>query len=181
MIVAEGLDSTGKTTLVEKIVARYPGLKYRPSIGNKHNPAQIARQAQDEAYSWDMMKNIVGDRSRILSEYIYTPVLKKRAPAYSYNTWLEMLSSYTQHEHLIIHCKRHRAKIIDTWNEPDQLEGVREHLSEIDDRYDHLMDMLWFLSKVTEGKIRILHYNFETVSDTQVYLEVERYMERVGL
>lgn len=181
MIVVEGLDNTGKTTLVSKILERYPALKYRASIGNKHNPPQIARAAQDEAYSWDMMKRVVSDRSRIISEFVYTPLLGNRATAYTYHTWLEMIGTFCQHEHLIVHCKRHRAKIIDDWHEEDQLEGVRRHLAELDDRYDHLMDMMWFLSQITESKLRIVHYNFESVSDTQIFIEVERYMERMGL
>lgn len=181
MIVVEGLDNTGKTTLVSKILERYPQLKYRASIGNKHNPEQIARSAQDEAYSWDMMKRVVSDRSRIFSEYVYTPLLKNRPPAYPFHAWLEMMGTFCQHEHVIVHCSRHRAKIIDDWDSSEQLEGVREHLSELEVRYEHLMDMLWFLSQVTESRLRIVHYNFETVSDTQVFIEVERYMERVGI
>lgn len=181
MIVAEGLDSTGKTTLVEKIVGRYPSLKYRPSIGNKHDPPQIARQAQDEAYAWDMLKSTVGDRSRILSEYIYAPLLKNRPVAYPYHAWLEMLGTFSQHEHLIIHCVRSKALIIDSWKEEDQLKGVRQHLDEIQYRYESLMDMLHFLFKLNETRSRIMVYNFQNTSDTQVFLEVERYMERTGL
>jgi hypothetical protein len=177
------MDNTGKTTLVDKLKLAHPHLEYRPSIGNKHDRDFIREQAANEAYDVEKMRWVISDRSRIISEYIYTPVVGGRDIAYSLDTYTEFLASFARGHHLVIHCYRSTAKIIDGWDEREQLEGVRSHLSEIASRYDQVMHMLRFLFAVGGGKGKVIQYTFESNNDYTpeffpiVSAEVRRYIE----
>ena len=183
MILVEGLDNTGKTTLVERLLDDFPVLEYRPSIGNKHDREQIRKQAAEEA--WIQMPHVLGDRSRIISEYIYNPVLKRRPIAYPMDEYMEMLGGFARGHHLIIHCYRSVARIIDTYNDQDQLAGVRQNLAEIASRYDQVMHMLRFLFAVADSNSEICTYTFEPNKDrpdpyTTVLQYVRRYLREVS-
>lgn len=177
LIVVEGMDNTGKTTLVEQLQQEFPQLKYRPSIGNKHDLSVIRAQAQDEAYSPDKLSMTLGDRSRLISEYIYQPLLGKRDAAYSFDAYMEMIGFFARNHHLVIHCYRSTARIIDTWDE-GQLEGVREHLSELSSQYDKVMHMLRFLFRVGGDRGKVITYSFEAQQEPQspVFRAVRQYI-----
>lgn len=161
MIIVEGMDNTGKTTLVEKLQQEFPVLTYRPSIGNRHDLVSIAEQAADEAWRTDFGL-VLADRSRIISEYVYNPVLKKRPIAYTFSTYMELLGGLAGGHHLIIHCFRNVSRIIDTFDERDQLEGVRQHLSTLSSRYEQVMHMMRFLFDVNERGSRVVSYCFDS-------------------
>lgn len=170
MIILEGMDNTGKTTLYEKLLEEFPQLSARPSIGNKHDLTQIRRQAEDEAWHPDKLRLTLGDRSRIISEYIYNPILNKRPIAFSLDTYTELLAGFARGHHLVVHCYRSTARIIDTWDATgEQLEGVRANLSEIAYAYDCVMQMLQFLFRVGEGGGKVIRYTFEPGNDADLY------------
>lgn len=162
MIILEGMDNTGKTTLYDKLREEFPQLKARPSIGNKHDLDQVFSQARDEAWNASGLALTLGDRSRIISEYIYGPILQKRLLAYSMNDYMEMLGGFARGHHLVVHCYRSTSRIIDTWDATgEQLDGVRQHLSELSSAYDEVMHMLRFLFRVGGLGGRVITYSFE--------------------
>lgn len=179
MIVVEGLDNTGKTTLVSKILEEFPELVYRPSIGNKHDVTQIIDQAHDEAFAWSKLKHTVADRSRLISEYIYNPILKKRPLAFSFHGFLEMFGSFLQQDNLVVLCHRNRLQIEGTFNEREQLGGVRQHLTDLDNQYSALYHTIHFLTIAGQGHTAVMKWSFEQHSDTIVFNAVRRYLERV--
>lgn len=162
MIILEGMDNTGKTTLYNKLLDEFPQLDRRPSIGNKHDLVEIRRQAEDEAWSPHKLTHTLGDRSRIISEYIYCPILQKREIAYSLDTYTELLAGFSRGHHLVVHCYRSTSRIIDTFDGTgEQLEGVRAHISELSSAYDEVMHMLRFLFRVGGGGGKVITYSFE--------------------
>lgn len=160
MIIIEGLDNTGKTTLAERILTDFPELQLRASIGNKHDLDMIRTQAQDEAmYDHPLM---VADRSRLISEYVYNPVLQGRELAFPYISWLFWLAHFTSKQHLIIHCHRDVDHITQSFEDQEQLEGVRENLFALDIRYIQMMEMIQLLFDVQEDNYsKIISWNFE--------------------
>jgi len=150
LIIVEGLDNTGKTTLVEELLKDIPTLKHRPSIGNTHDPKQIADQAYHEAFL--APPGLISDRSRIISEYVYTPVLRARSLAYDFEIWWSYIQRLVTRHHLIIFCRRDPLEILETFDERDQLPGVQEHLITLHHRYEAFMGMLDFLTAVQEDR-----------------------------
>ena len=194
MIIVEGLDNTGKTTLVESIRKEFPILKHRPSIGNKHDPAAILEQAQIEAFSPQTTGKMISDRSRLISEYVYNPIIKKRPLAYPPHTWLEMLGSFADDHHLVIYCYRSTARLVDTWGEREQLDGAREHLYALNHSYDlmmHTIEMLFRACGGADKGSKVISYTFEAnnkadfkpmvFSAIRTYLHEEAEIERQGL
>lgn len=179
MIVVEGLDNTGKTTLVSKILEEFPELVYRPSIGNKHDLNQIRDQAATEAFDWSTMKWTVADRSRLISEYVYNPILKGRPLAYPFHTFLEMFGTFVQQTNLVILCHRNRLHLEGTFDEREQLGGVRQHLTDLDNQYSRIYNVIQFLSIAGDGDTEVLKWSFEQHSETTVFNAVNRYIDRV--
>ena len=160
MILLEGLDNTGKTTLAERIIQEYPRLHMRPSIGNKHDLNLIRMQAQDEAMNDHPL--MVADRSRLISEYVYNPVLGSRELAFPYISWLFWIAHFTSKHHLIIFCERDIDHIRSSFDEREQLGGVAANLYGLEYRYRQMMDMVELLFDVqTESNSQFIRYNFE--------------------
>lgn len=179
MIVIEGLDNTGKTTLQQQLLEDYKSLRGRPSIGNKHDLDQIALQAEAEAYTLSPL--MLSDRSRLISEFVYNPVLNARPLAYPYKTWLTYVAEFTSKPHLVVYCVRNLQHIKDSFSTRDQLIGVRTNLDELDARYDHMMGMFEFLFNLQNLQPRghVVMYDFERVPYTHVTVAVRRYLQEV--
>lgn len=76
MIVVEGPDGAGKTTLIRELSARY-GLEVNERVVSKETNAmfdlkQWVEQNLNEGFQWKLF-----DRHRLISEFIYGPVLRK--------------------------------------------------------------------------------------------------------
>lgn len=170
MITVEGLDNTGKTTLVKHITEEFPSLEMRPSIGNKHDPNAIQRMAYDEAYV--LGPSVISDRSRILSEYVYSPVLKTRPVAYGYNRWLTYLGAWSLNKQLVIYCHREPINVLESFDESEQLEGVKDNLLVLDMRYKQLMHTLEFLFAVAPNPDNlIIDWDFDDYENMDYILE----------
>lgn len=174
MIVVEGLDNTGKTTLVEKLCADFPQLKHTPSIGNKHDLNQIADQA------WYMVEEAlvdeIWDRSRIISEYVYNPVLNMRPLAFAKNSWFAMLQQWLLHPQLVIYCRRPVRHIFETFDEREQLGGVADKLPELDRAYEGMMWLIEVLFQQSDPPKYVIEYNYEVDKYEEVRDMVGRYL-----
>lgn len=151
MIVVEGLDNTGKTTLVSRLCEDFPNLHYRPSIGNKHNMVEIRTQAEAEAYQY--RPNVISDRSRIISEYIYNPVLKDRDCAYPVLDWLRFIGYWASRPQCLIYCTRDPQLVTVTFaeDEREQLANVRDHIPQLSAEYERTMEFIRWLFELTRG------------------------------
>ena len=181
MILVEGLDNTGKTTLVSDLALRYPELAVRPSIGNKHDLSDIRKQAQDEAHGLPPLT--IADRSRIVSEYIYGPILKSRPLAYPFDLWMTYLSGFLHHRHLVIYCTRPLEKLQATFDEREQLSGVYENLEDLYATYQDFMDALRLLFSFADpvNPCKVLLYDFEVDGWLDLICKaVEDYMVEVS-
>lgn len=176
MIILEGLDNTGKTTLAQAIVDHFPHLQLRPSIGNKHDTKVI----REGMYLESMLPSphLVSDRSRLISEYIYNPVLATRRPVVDYPTWMTYLTLFTTRPHFIIYCHRPVSKILETFNVRDQLPGVGDKLVELNDRYQKMMEMLDLLFTLNGRPDNIAHYNWATSQWSQLETRISDHLRR---
>ena len=176
MIIVEGLDNTGKTTLVKQLADAFPQLKIRPSIGNKHDPAAIAQQAWQEAYY--AQHHTISDRSRIISEWVYNPILRARPTAFSFDRWMKHLAGFAQGQHLVIYAVRHLEEIRESFQHKDQLEGVYDNLDLLNRRYSQVIAMLKLLFELQPHPVSTIDTYFfaDDYSRTFIMNEVQRYL-----
>jgi cellulose biosynthesis protein BcsQ len=180
LIVVEGLDNSGKTTLVTYLAAAFSQLRPIPSIGNKHDIVEIYKMGWAEAYQPDPFS--ITDRARLISEYVYNPVLKRRTTAFETREWMSMLGKFVENgPHLIIYCNRRIEKVREKWGaNGDQLDGVRENLVRLDTRYKTMMSFLELVFNADRDRSEIHHYDFDQDNIALIYQEVGEYLERIA-
>lgn len=165
MIIVEGVDGTGKTTLVHRLHESFPELEVRPSIGNKHDPKEITRQAWEEARLH--RPTVLGDRSRIISEYIYSPILKNRPCAYTPQEWCSFLGGFIERPQCVIFCWRYLDRIEENLKEEEQLANVIPNLRKLAVAYESMMEILDFMFRVSPQGHVAVNYNFDLSTPDQ--------------
>jgi hypothetical protein len=180
LIIAEGLDNTGKSTLVDHITSVFPRVRPIPSIGNKHDIVEIYKLGWNEAFQPDEFS--ITDRSRLISEYVYNPILQRRVTAFETREWLSMLGKFVSNgPHLIIYCNRRLANVREKWDASgEQLTGVFDNLIQLDLRYQTMMSFLELVFHADHSRSQIIRYDFEQDDIARIDNEVAWYLERVS-
>lgn len=94
MIVVEGPDGAGKSTLIQAIVERF-GFPIAPRVVSKDAEAMVDLKAWTESNVSQGFHTRVYDRHRLISEPIYGSILRSRfEPGFSSVVWLNAM--YTQ-------------------------------------------------------------------------------------
>lgn len=119
------------------------------------------------------------DRSRLISEYIYNPVIKARPLAYGMDDWLYMVGRFVQGQHLIIYCKRAMNDLVESFVEDEQLGGVFENLFSLASRYERVVAMFQLLFDIAESPSRIIVCEFASARDW-IFQNVKQYIEEVS-
>lgn len=133
MIIVEGMDNTGKTTLIKRLLQQYD-LDYRGSASELRGDPQKLIAWVDEELSRPTTKVPIYDRFPLISEEVYGPVLRGRSsiPDHRYDGWTK------DHKVLFIYC-RPPLGFIRRWGPREQMEGVKEFDKELVERYDKVM------------------------------------------
>jgi thymidylate kinase len=172
MIIIEGCDNTGKTTLREQLLAAVPKL----IVGPKLEKPPIDRTEYMEFLWTTFGKNpkethdLIFDRF-FFSEVVYGPILRgKVAYTRSEKTAIHNLLRY--HRPLVIHCRQSVESIMETFEEREQLEGVKERISSIVMAYDTVFSDFDLIKD-----LEFMRYNYKqprelvrTISHVQDYL-----------
>ena len=133
IIIVEGMDNTGKTTLVEQLVRE-------TGYGRVRSPGpQSLEDMIDGVETCLISDNIIYDRFPLISEEIYGPVLRGYC-LWEFSRWREYFIQLLQLKPLFIYCRPGRETILKSINQRDQLKGVVDRASVIIDTYD------WFFS-----------------------------------
>lgn len=105
MIVVEGPDGSGKTTLIEKIKAR-TGLQVAPRVVSKDAEAMVDLKKWTEKNVSDGWQPVIFDRHRLISEPIYGPILRETPePGFDDQEWFfKQLAAFYALEPFIIYC-----------------------------------------------------------------------------
>lgn len=134
MIVVEGMDNTGKTTLVEKLAEDFD-LNIIPSHGFSLGIRNFAWQSIREDNHNDLY-----DRARFLSEAIYGPILRGRMQ-WSLEEWFRMMGEWLLKPQLVVYCLRPMREVEESFQK-DQLRGVWDKRYVIAEAYESLMNFL---------------------------------------
>lgn len=105
MIIVEGPDGAGKTTLI-KSLQELTGFEVAPRVVSKETKALFDLQVWVEENLDTGDQDIIYDRYRLISEFIYGPVLRvQQQPGFTDLDWtLNMLSQLYELEPIIIYC-----------------------------------------------------------------------------
>lgn len=88
MIIVEGPDGSGKTTLIQAL-AEGTGLPIAPRVVGKDTEAMIDLVEWTETNTAQGYQNLLFDRHRLISEAIYGPILRDEpAPKFDNAAWL---------------------------------------------------------------------------------------------
>lgn len=136
MIIIEGMDNSGKTTLAKQLLEDFPELRVIKSCGHASVGDALAWVAQAIRNEDPRM---VYDRYFPISERVYGPVLRHSDIFGAYT--FDILSLTFRREPLIIYC-RPPVSAISAWGERDQMVGVKDRTTELVKRYDWFMDLV---------------------------------------
>lgn len=169
MIVVEGVDNTGKTTLIKRLMRCFPQLEYVKSLG----PA-TEREMIDFVMKYFEMKdnkNIIFDRFPLIVESVYGPVVRDACKIH-HDRIVKLDKLFRRQRPLIIYCDRSLEDILKTFHEREQMEGVEDKIEALKAYYELR------LSFFTDCTVR---YNYSKVGDyVKVKWQVDKYL-REGL
>lgn len=133
IIVVEGCDNTGKSTLIQSLAERIKAPLAR-SYGKPKDSGDI------ETWHWWAracpQSPIILDRHPVISDLVYGPLL--RGGTHSSIEWAREFRG----DMFLIYCRPPFHKVAESIDERDQMEGVRERLANIYQSYEGLMEIL---------------------------------------
>ena len=172
MIIVEGCDNTGKTTLIKNLTKRFPILEPIKSPGPGPDLAR-----------WICKELLVNKHSKVkiydrffFSEFVYGPVLRGGV-CYKPNEEEFIWEFLKVLKPLTIICHRNLlSTAYETLNEREQMEGVEENYLSLSKKYQEVEIIL------RDHDLPYFMYNFETdpFEDYIVHLTATQILRRVS-
>lgn len=137
MIIVEGMDNTGKTTLIAELVKEFPELQTVKSLGPNKTVGDALAWVAGAIRNED--PRVIYDRYFPISERVYGLTLRGKDlfGHYSY----DLISLTLRRQPLIIYC-RPSQRVVESWGEREQMEGVKSHCHDLLKRYDWIMEVI---------------------------------------
>jgi len=183
MIIVEGMDNSGKSTLIANIANRF-GLKVIKRSGPPSANVTVAVSAREaeEAFILETLTflvlnpQMIYDRFPIISEGIYGPLLRnKNVFDREGTTWENWLDRLIQCNPLVVYCRPPEEKILCFSPSREQMQGVTDNARLLIHRYDQLMDKL-----EKRGAMLIRHDFTSLVNWVPVETAVSQYLRIQG-
>lgn len=168
MIIVEGPDGAGKSTLVETMreVLKYP---VASRVVDKQTQALVDLQAWVEDNLMDGFEGVIYDRHRLISEPIYGPLLRAGQNPWFFNTkWLgEMYQQFYLVRPIMIYCLPSRETVKANIAQDDTNAVPAPHIDAIYDLYcaramqdkargDELFVNIYDYTKHTDRQLRMM-------------------------
>lgn len=162
MIIIEGVDNSGKSTLAMKLSQRLRIDLYRDpkpeglSLANAHRRLRPIRAIHDRCYA--------------ISDYIYGSVLRD-GPALG-ELHSDVILDLLTRNYLIIYCRPHSEAILNNAGR-DQMDGVLDNHQKLIDEYDNFMQNLRRF-----GACTVIDYNWKSDSFDLLVEKVKKYFQK---
>lgn len=138
VILVEGCDNTGKTTLVNKL-AHKTGYTVVHSKGPDKD--QIKPWLNHILEKAENGENLIMDRVSLVSEQVYGPILRGDS-VFGPSEWLGLWGRFMELQPKIVYCRPPREVILGTITEREQMGGVAENCRKLIDAYDNFFNYL---------------------------------------
>ena len=165
MIVVEGMDNTGKTTLVEYleealmlVAEKSPG----PAEPDSH--AEWLLWIEESLLRADT-EHAIYDRYPCISEYIYGPAVR----GMNILRDTDYLARFLLCRPLVIYC-RPSDHIIKRFGDREQMNGVKEKAKKLLEDYDHLYNWLF-------DRVAVMKYDWEVQEPQAVVNRCKAYIQ----
>lgn len=169
MIIVEGMDNSGKSTLAKHLAEKFR-LKYLHSPSEYRNDPKLMidwalKQLLDQ-------KLAVYDRFSPISDRVYGPVLRGGTPYNDTAAGKSVVNLLRTVPHLIIYCRPERERILN-FGSREQMDGVTSQATRLLEEYDALMSEMQL-----EG-YDIITYNYEKPEDYEfVISQIDLYIKQ---
>lgn len=138
MIVVEGPDGAGKSTLIRQLQDAYQGLKIAPractSLAGPLSGTELVNWLQ----KYGVMHGFVYDRHPCISGPVYDAVFSDPIGEWE-GGWARRVFHEIQENARVIYCRPPRREIVKSVNESAQMVGVERSIHLIIDMYDAIM------------------------------------------
>ncbi len=159
MIILEGPDGTGKSTLAEKL-SQVLNLRVQHSGGPPKDPEDIFRR-QEAAQQWAILNApVVLDRIPVISEQIYGPIIRGSNPFLGTMHFERLMDALA---HPIIYCRPPMSVIIANLSTShhrkaheteEHFQGVMQRWEKIVAAYDR------FMTSIEESGARLFRFDY---------------------
>lgn len=163
MIIIEGCDNTGKSTLAEKL-SKDLGIEVQHSV--RPDPSLAPHNIMEHAKRQLRPRRIILDRVFAISEYVYGRVIRGQSLLKEHHG--DAFMELYQRQHMIIYC-RPSDKVIQDNKGRDQMEGVVDNFPKIIAEYD---DLIKELEQFYKGPI--VCYDYTSRSSYGIILELAK-------
>lgn len=154
-IVVIGCDNSGKTTLCEMLVKKFPELNYVHSKG-----PGTAREMLDNIHSeFASEKNIIFDRFSVIEEKVCGVILRGEDKINNPEYQAEADSLLEQIDLFIVCCPSN-IDIVANFGNREQMDGVKEHYSELYSGYIEVAKEL-----MVDRELPVIFYDWTIKSD----------------
>lgn len=159
MVIIEGMDNSGKTTLAKRLCEKL-NLELVPSTGD----TDLTTRHIFHTRMCRQKKPYVIDRTPAISELVYGPPLRGRVRLHDPEMSLhELISS----DPVLVYCRPSSQCILDFKSDIPQMAGVIDNAPELLQRYDQLMNFLC-------TRLTLIQYDFQNSTDGEIVEKVRK-------
>lgn len=171
VIVVEGMDNTGKSTLCDRlfrtgksVMTRSPGPQSEVALKNYyHTMVELAERTHFAGF------NFIFDRMSLVSEEVYGRVL--RGDSIFGKDWGKLWDDFIQTlDPTFVYCRPPRARVLHTLNQNPQMEGVVLRGEKLLNRYDYFFTITEEIEDLIL-KGRLYNYNWVDDPDASILME----------
>lgn len=183
LVILEGMDNTGKTTLAAKLHEALDFPITKPPSYNK--VFKQGAKAQDACFFWNEQifketkrgnqpcYSYIFDRHQLISTPVYEPVLFKQNHLIMHSQFGRLCYQFADNMPLIVYCRPPDEKILD-FGEREQMTGVREQGIALLNRYEVVM------AQLVQSGFDVLKYDYTKAGATEKLIEQVKARESVG-
>lgn len=172
MIIIEGMDGSGKTTLAQKLSYRMGNVPIKRFVtsGGPTNwdllvrKAKAALQDLHDQVTQNRRPAVIYDRFPLISEAVYGSILRGRN--HFGDEWLALIERLLALDPIVIYCRPMITSILQNIRETahGQMDGVVSKAPKLISAYDELMSWLQVKSYwLGSGRILVYSYDIEDV------------------
>lgn len=166
MVIIEGMDNSGKSSLIDKLLPSYPFSVIHSRTYWDEDPDHWVKGIQ-EVMEAATRRDIFCDRFPVITESVYGPVLRGKNVLSDHPSWPDLLQELARVQPVIIYCRPPLHKLVQ-WGTRGQMDGVKERALDLIAQYDRVM----------KAFKNVCTYDYTQPLDLyKVYNEIERGMK----